>query len=123
MRSQTDSRVCLQTLRAVLQPRGQVSGFAADGIESGVVSRPVFPIEFVHGKNMMRVESAAVKLPERERSTGSPISIGKRMNGLKLMVDYPFAAMESKVPARRHFECVRARQQSSRPGREAPASR
>src|SRR5215212_11663489 len=75
-----------QSFGAVLEPTGEVALFLRDVFQGGVIPGPIFPVEFVDGKNVVAVEPAAIQLPQTEHAPRPAVAVGEGMNGLELVV-------------------------------------
>lgn len=52
-----------QPLGTVFQPGCQVVPAITNLLQFCVIPRPIFPVVFIHGKDVVRVETAAVEFP------------------------------------------------------------
>jgi hypothetical protein len=76
-----------QPFGTVVEPTGQVLALLAHGLEGGVVSGAVLPVEFVDGKDVVGIEATAVEFPEGQSATGAAISVREWVDGLETVMD------------------------------------
>src|SRR6266581_7901919 len=72
-----------ESRRTIFQPGGQVFSCLPHAIERGIVRWPIFPVIFIHRKDVMGVEPSPIELPQSKSPTGAAVAIGERMDGFE----------------------------------------
>ena len=76
-----------QSLRTVFQPGRHILSGMAHPRQRGIIPWPIFPVVFIHRKNVMGVKATSIQLPQGKCSTGAAVAVGEGMDSLETIME------------------------------------